>query len=290
MRAKKAIAALCVLPLGVAGLFSMFGSRYTADEIPALHLPQPGNVSTQGVQAALGGKVEILGGTRPVYRLQAVDADAERQKICRLFGLEPSEVGGFPDGNRLKDGASVGLDTQTGRWFYEKPLDWDAAASGMLSDEEAVERARAFIAQNELYPVEDLGQAKIGETYTGGALEGNKQTLRKTVYFYPALDGKAVYGNFRIGIALDPAGDIVGVDKFACAYELADQVPAKDRDAVEQALAGRDYVLSAETAPNHLTITEVSDAFYADPESRYLQPIYVFQTEVGSLWMDAAKR
>ena len=51
--------------------------------------------------------------------------------------------------------------------------------------------------------------------------------------------------------------------------------------------------LNAEVAPNSILIDSVSDAFYADPESEYIQPIYVLegsgenQTEKYDIWMDA---
>ena len=226
-----------------------------------------------------------------VYRLKPVDSAAECAKIRRLFGVKTAEIGGFPQGNTTADGTVIGLDDQTGRWFYTEGIDFNQTGEAP-SDAEAIAIARQFIAENDLYPLEELGAPHIGETYTGSWAEGNQHMLQKNVYFYPTIDGKPVYGNFRIGISVGAGGKIVGVDKFACPYERAEQTAAKNMDEVQTALNEKDYTLVADVAPNTLTVDTVSDAFYADPESGYIQPIYVLEAEDTpqcSILMDASK-
>lgn len=288
---KKSVIALILL-LSIACMGGAVHHASSGEQIPKLQLPKAGNLDTSSVQVTLEASAaeQLIGEELPVYRMKAVDADAERQKISRIFDVKPTEIGSFPDGNTLDGRVSVGLDEQTGRWFYREALDWDAAGKVTLSDEEAIEIAQNFITENDLYPVDDLGEAKIGETYTGTEVEGNKQTLQKNVYYYPTVAGEKVYGNFRICVSIGSNGNIVGVDKFANEYELVNRIDSKKQEAVEQALAEGDYTFEGETALQALGLDALSYAFYADPESEYIQPIYVLedQEEKCSIWMDAA--
>ena len=261
-------------------------------KIPKLEMPKVGGADIDAAKVILDASVmENAQNSLPVYQLQEVNAIEECSKISRLFGVSTSEIGGFPEGHTTADGTGIGLDYETGRWFYTEGIDFNQTGEAP-SDAEAIAIARQFIAENDLYPMEELGEPHIGETYTGSELEGNKHVLQKDVYFYPTVDGKKVYGNFRIGISVGADGKIVGVDKFACSYELAEQTAAKDMDEVQTALNEKDYTLVADVAPNTLTVDTVSDAFYADPESGYIQPIYVLEAEDTpqcSILMDASK-
>ena len=228
-----------------------------------------------------------------VYRLKPVNLNQEKKKIGELFQISSSDIGAFPTGNTLPDGTTVGIDAQTGRWFYQKPIDLDAK-EGVLSDADAIQIAEQFLADNNLYPLKELGDAKVGTTSTGDAAQGTEEVLRKNVYFYPEVAGKPVYGTFRICISISGSGEIVGVDKFANEYALVDaDVEGKNYHEVATSLSENDYTLNAEVAPNSILIDSVSDAFYADPESEYIQPIYVLegsgenQTEKYDIWMDA---
>ena len=228
-----------------------------------------------------------------VYRLKPVNLNQEKKKIGELFQISSSDIGAFPTGNTLPDGTTVGIDAQTGRWFYQRPIDFDATG-GTLSDTDAIQIAEQFIADNDLYPLKELGDAKVGTTSTGDAAQGTEEVLRKNVYFYPEIAGKPVYGTFRICISISGSGEIVGVDKFANEYALVDaDVEGKNYHEVATSLSENDYTLNAEVAPNSILIDSVSDAFYADPESEYIQPIYVLegsgenQTEKYDIWMDA---
>lgn len=92
--------------------------------------------------------------------------------------MSSSDIGTFPTGNTLSDGTTVGIDAQTGRWFYQKPIDFDAK-EGTLSDADAIQIAEQFIADNNLYPLQELGDAKVGTTSTGDATQGTEEILRK---------------------------------------------------------------------------------------------------------------
>ena len=191
--------------------------------------------------------------------------------------MSSSDIGTFPTGNTLSDGTTVGIDAQTGRWFYQKPIDFDAK-EGTLSDADAIQIAEQFIADNNLYPLQELGDAKVGTTSTGDATQGTEEILRKNVYFYPEIAGKPVYGTFRICISVSGTGEIVGVDKFANEYTLVDaDVEGKNYHEVATSLSENEYTLNAEVAPSSILVDSVSDAFYADPESEYIQPIYVLE-------------
>lgn len=267
------------------------------EQIPKLKLPVVEGIVTANIRVSIEDTIESeidnVSQSLAVYRLKPVNLNQEKQKIGELFQISPSDIGAFPTGNTLSDGTTVGIDAQTGRWFYQKPIDFDATG-GTLSDADAIQIAEQFIAENNLYPLQELGDAKIGTTSTGDAAQGTEEVLRKNVYFYPEIAGKPVYGTFRICISISGSGEIVGVDKFANEYALVDaDVEGKDYHEVATSLSENDYTLNAEVAPNSILIDSVSDAFYADPESEYIQPIYVLegsgenQTEKYDIWMDA---
>lgn len=267
------------------------------EQIPKLKLPVVGNIATANIRVSIEDTIESeidnVSQSLAVYRLKPVNLNQEKKKIGELFQISSSDIGAFPTGNTLPDGTTVGIDAQTGRWFYQRPIDFDATG-GTLSDTDAIQIAEQFIADNDLYPLKELGDAKVGTTSTGDATQGTEEILRKNVYFYPEIAGKPVYGTFRICISISGRGEIVGVDKFANEYALVDaDVEGKDYREVATSLSENDYTLNAEVAPNSILIDSVSDAFYADPESEYIQPIYVLegsgenQTEKYDIWMDA---
>lgn len=267
------------------------------EKIPRLKLPAAGNIATENIRISIEdtarSEIDNASQSATVYRLKPVDLHQEKKKMGELFQISSSDIGTFPTGNTLSDGTTVGMDAQTGRWFYQKPIDFDATG-GTLSDADAIQIAEQFIADNDLYPLKELGDAQVGTTSTGDATQGTEEILRKNVYFYPEIAGKPVYGTFRICISVSGSGEIVGVDKLANEYTLVDaDVEGKNYQEVAASLSENNYTLNAEAAPDSILVHSVSDAFYADPESEYIQPIYVLegsgenQTEKYDIWMDA---
>lgn len=296
IRNRKIFVTVCVAVI-LCGVTVLHFAEPQNEQIPKLKLPVVGNIATANIRVSIEDTIESeidnVSQSLAVYRLKPVNLNQEKQKIGELFQISSSDIGAFPTGNTLPDGTTVGIDAQTGRWFYQKPIDLDAK-EGVLSDTDAIQIAEQFIADNDLYPLKELGDAKVGTTSTGDAAQGTEEVLRKNVYFYPEIAGKPVYGTFRICISISGSGEIVGVDKFANEYALVDaDVEGKNYHEVATSLSENDYTLNAEVAPNSILIDSVSDAFYADPESEYIQPIYVLegsgenQTEKYDIWMDA---
>lgn len=296
IRNRKIFVAVCVAVILCVVTVLHFAEPQN-EQIPRLKLPVVGNIATANIRVSIEDTIESeidnVSQSLAVYRLKPVNLNQEKKKIGELFQISSSDIGAFPTGNTLPDGTTVGIDAQTGRWFYQKPIDLDAK-EGVLSDADAIQIAEQFLADNNLYPLKELGDAKVGTTSTGDAAQGTEEVLRKNVYFYPEIAGKPVYGTFRICISISGSGEIVGVDKFANEYALVDaDVKGKNYHEVATSLSENDYTLNAEVAPNSILIDSVSDAFYADPESEYIQPIYVLegsgenQTEKYDIWMDA---
>ena len=296
IRNRKIFVAVCVAVI-LCVVTVLHFAEPQEEQIPKLKLPVVEGIATANIRVSIEDTIESeidnVSQSLAVYRLKPVNLNQEKQKIGELFQISSSDIGAFPTGNTLPDGTTVGIDAQTGRWFYQRPIDFDAK-EGVLSDADAIQIAEQFIADNDLYPLKELGDAKVGTTSTGDAAQGTEEILRKNVYFYPEIAGKPVYGTFRICISISGRGEIVGVDKFANEYALVDaDVEGKDYREVATSLSENDYTLNAEVAPNSILIDSVSDAFYADPESEYIQPIYVLegsgenQTEKYDIWMDA---
>ena len=296
IRNRKIFVAVCVAVI-LCVVTVLHFAEPQEEQIPKLKLPVVEGIATANIRVSIEDTIESeidnVSQSLAVYRLKPVNLNQEKKKIGELFQISSSDIGAFPTGNTLPDGTTVGIDAQTGRWFYQRPIDLDATG-GVLSDTDAIQIAEQFIADNDLYPLKELGDAKVGTTSTGDATQGTEEILRKNVYFYPEIAGKPVYGTFRICISISGSGEIVGVDKFANEYALVDaDVEGKNYHEVATSLSENDYTLNAEVAPNSILIDSVSDAFYADPESEYIQPIYVLegsgenQTEKYDIWMDA---
>lgn len=296
IRNRKIFVAVCVAVI-LCVVTVLHFAEPQEEQIPKLKLPVVEGIATANIRVSIEDTIESeidnVSQSLAVYRLKPVNLNQEKKKIGELFQISSSDIGAFPTGNTLPDGTTVGIDAQTGRWFYQRPIDLDATG-GTLSDTDAIQIAEQFIADNDLYPLKELGDAKVGTTSTGDAAQGTEEVLRKNVYFYPEIAGKPVYGTFRICISVSGSGEIVGVDKFANEYALVDaDVEGKNYHEVAISLSENDYTLNAEVAPNSILIDSVSDAFYADPESEYIQPIYVLegsgenQTEKYDIWMDA---
>mgnify|MGYP000399967202 CR=1 FL=1 len=75
------------------------------------------------------------------------------------------------------------IDAQTGRWFYQKPIDFDAK-EGTLSDADAIQIAEQFIADT-ICTAAGARDAKVGTTSTGDATQGTEEILRKNSIFLP---------------------------------------------------------------------------------------------------------
>ena len=109
--------------------------------------------------------------------------------------------------------------------------------------------------------------------------KGQKKFSEKIVYFYPEIAGKPSIWNISLSaFPYQGLEKYVGVDKFADEYTLVDaDVEGKNYHEVATSLSENEYTLNAEVAPSSILVDSVSDAFYADPESEYIQPIYVLE-------------
>lgn len=152
------------------------------EQIPKLNLPAVGNIVTANTRVSIAdaaeSEIDNASQSLAVYRLKPVNINQEKKKIEDLFQVSSSDIGTFPTGNTLSDGTTVGIDAQTGRWFYQKPIDFDAK-EGTLSDVDAIQIAEQFIEDNNLYPLQELGDAKVGTTSTGMQHKGQKKFSEK---------------------------------------------------------------------------------------------------------------
>ena len=152
------------------------------EQIPKLNLPAVGNIVTANTRVSIAdaaeSEIDNASQSLAVYRLKPVNINQEKKKIEDLFQVSSSDIGTFPTGNTLSDGTTVGIDAQTGRWFYQKPIDFDAK-EGTLSDADAIQIAEQFIADNNLYPLQELGDAKLVRHRPGMQHKGQKKFSEK---------------------------------------------------------------------------------------------------------------
>ena len=276
MKLKIALALSCVFVGAV--VFSAYPMNGKTSNIPKLNLPQIGeeiNIQNVSFDTAIANEDQDA----IVYRCVPCDAAEVRSKISELTGSDVENVEDFPSATRISDTESIGFDEVTGRWFYRTDIDFTETAS-VPDDETSIQIAYEYIKQHDLYPVSELGEPQIGTVTTGDELLGEEKIIRKNVTYYPLIDGRPVYGQFKIKIGIGDRGKVVAVDKFATEVEAVSSVATKEASNIQNSILEDDNCLiSTESTGSDVTITDTAIGYYADVESPFIQPVFVLEGE-----------
>lgn len=147
------------------------------------------------------------------------------------------------------------------------------------SEREAITIAEQYIRDNRLYPADQLGEPQATPLLSGS---GEDETiLCWDVYYYPKVDGRPVYGVFRIVVSVGTDGEVVGTLKLAGKYESTDEVPLKTWDDIRADLASGSYFILSAASGTDAALTHVELAYYADVESDDILPVYSLSDETG---------
>lgn len=148
-------------------------------------------------------------------------------------------------------------------------------------EQEAITIAEQYIRNNRLYPADQLGEPQATPLTSGS---GEDETiLCWDVYYYPKVDGRPVYGVFRIVVSVGTDGKIVSTLKLAGEYKPAAEVPLKTWDDVRADLASGSYFILSAGSGADSTLTHAKLAYYTDVKSDDILPVYSLSDETGEM-------
>lgn len=253
--------------------------------LTAVHpdIAQPGTEAHAFLSLPIEIKVESAGETAPIYELKTDEATAVEQiERCLGIDLSTAERSTYSLGTQyITKEYSVDIDSENGYWIYSLNDIPPAKAGAAMSDDKAIEIAKSFMEENELWPY-GMENFQVADQF--GLDENGTYALSfKTVYLYPRVDGKTVLGIYRISIDLSLDGDIQSIYYLATPVGEAKNVAVKSRNELSSDVRSANY--SASFSEN-LTAAKLNDCelgYYADGVAHngktYLFPVYVMTGE-----------
>ena len=175
-------------------------------------------------------KVESAGETAPIYELKTDEAAAVEQiERCLGIDLSTAERSTYSLGTQyITKEYTVDIDSENGYWIYSLNDIPPAKAGAAMSDDKAIEIAKSFMEENELWPY-GMENFQVADQF--GLDENGTYALSfKTVYLYPRVDGKTVLGIYRISIDLSLDGEIQSIYYLATPIGEAKNVAVKSRN------------------------------------------------------------
>lgn len=209
-------------------------------------------------------KVESAGETAPIYELKTDEAAAVEQiERCLGIDLSTAERSTYSLGTQyITKEYTVDIDSENGYWIYSLNDIPPAKAGAAMSDDKAIEIAKSFMEENELWPY-GMENFQVADQF--GLDENGTYALSfKTVYLYPRVDGKTVLGIYRISIDLSLDGEIQSIYYLATPIGEAKNVAVKSRNELSSDVRSENY--SASFSEN-LTAAKLNDCelgYYAD--------------------------
>lgn len=130
-------------------------------------------------------KVESAGETAPIYELKTDEAAAVEQiERCLGIDLSTAERSTYSLGTQyITKEYTVDIDSENGYWIYSLNDIPPAKAGAAMSDDKAIEIAKSFMEENELWPY-GMENFQVADQF--GLDENGTYALSfKTVYLYP---------------------------------------------------------------------------------------------------------
>lgn len=222
-----------------------------------------------------------LNNTAKLFELNtSLDAAKNQIEACFGFTLNSFEKQEGPNFDFYSsDDHLVCIDRTTGYWTYESNDDIDAIAASneVISDEEAISIATAFVEENHLW--DGAFYNIIVTDVTRGGWTSGETIVAKKVWFFPEVDGIGVLGIFRISVTLDATGNITDVFKQVSAISESQDVVLVSSDELSARIENNEYSASFSENITNATLTDCHLYYYADAYQNdgrtFLYPVYV---------------
>lgn len=145
-----------------------------------------------------------------------------------------------------------------------------------ISDSKCIEIAKNFLDNYKIRP-KNYDFASVGTTTTGG-FNCPEKIIKKSVYFFPSIDDKQVYGNSKIYVDINSKGDIIkicGCNRNIKPNEKQESNIISADKAIEMVKNNHPDV-SANISGNEkkVTVKEAELMYYSDINMDTIQPIW----------------
>ena len=259
----------CIAIVALMGMgFAL--TRENAAPIPAPRLPQKGSEDaiTYSVDQSLSFPQQD---SAPVYVLEPASREELLAQIAGLFGIE--DLTAYPSVYNADLGEefftledrdlTVSLNTQNGMWAVTPNGTQEPNPAPQLpSEEEAVRLVRESIEANQLFEG-DLGEPTVSYSYAG---EGDqRRAFEVQVAFHPSVEGRPVYGLYRIVMVLGKGGEILSAYQQAAPVKASGSVKLKTQDqTVAELLNHPENAASTAEGAAEALVTDCQLGYYYD--------------------------
>ncbi len=221
----------------------------------------------------------------PVYVLEPASREDLLAQIAGLFGIE--DLTAYPSVYNADLGEefftledrdlTVSLNTQNGMWAVTPNGTQEPNPAPQLpSEEEAVRLVRESIEANQLFEG-DLGEPTVSYSYAG---EGDqRRAFEVQVAFHPSVEGRPVYGLYRIVMVLGNGGETLSAYQQAAPVKASGSVKLKTQDqTVAELLNHPENAASTAEGAGEALVTDCQLGYYFDGAAEngtcYLLPVY----------------
>ena len=249
-------------------------------------IAKPGN--EVDLNLTLPETVSLPAETKGTIYESVVDPEASLERAAALLGVSKSDIHRkentndtekyvaytFPDGE-------LTLEQDTGYIMYNADFSGMAAydESEFPSDDEIETMTRERL-QTILPDQADTVRIEVSSS-TGwdGERDGVKY---KTAHVHPTMDGKAVYGVYRIRLSFDRDGNVVELYLLYNPVEAKTDVSFKSAQKLQETLTAGDYAASVDQELQSYAITSTELAYYMDADVNEagdfcMYPVYILK-------------
>lgn len=280
----KKIYALAVIILICVGILFV-SKNISHNNIPKLNITQTSSLNdsidiTLSIDNDIQTQVAV-----PVYKMKPIKLNEEAQKIKKAFGLSNIDFQSNKSYINIEDemnikGAVISLE-ENGYWSYTTDMAF-YTGENLPTKDQALEIADKFIKENDIFPIEKLGNPTISELSTGDGISQPREVLAWNISYNPKIYGKDVCGIYRICVSVGSNGKIVGVDKLANDYELVDSVNLKDYKQINSDFESGNFALCGKTESDKIVLSNIQMKYYVQRDSEYIQPVYIISDKVNN--------
>lgn len=249
-------------------------------------IAKPGNEID--LNLTLPETVSLPAETKGTIYESVVDPEASLERAAALLGVSKSDIQRkentndtekyvaytFPDGE-------LTLEQDTGYIMYNADFSGMAAydESKFPSDDEIKTMTRERL-QTILPDQADTVRIEVSSS-TGW--DGERNGVKyKTAHVHPTMDGKEVYGVYRIRLSFDRDGNVVELYLLYNPVEAKTDVSFKSAQKLQETLTAGDYAASVDQELQSYAITSTELAYYMDADVNEagdfcMYPVYILK-------------
>ena len=263
-----------------------------ANKYPPINWPKIGasSINVDKISVSTDMPLSEDASEMTIYKAKQPNID----EICKNLSsiLSITEEWTVKDARRLiaNEKYIVEVNTQTGYWSFQNrtitnELYGSSEQSSLTNDEvrqKAKEVAIKFGVDQTLFSKLSVGNIEQ-TTFDPQTNSEITKVVGHSVYFYPVIDGKDVWGIARFVVTLDGKGQVAGIMKSYPDLEIHSQVEAVSPKGASEKILSQEGIMMSD-GPSDADAVVVNDyevVYYIDiisfEEDNYFQPVYAFK-------------